>query len=270
MPNYCPPQTAALEPFNFEGTTPVRVVFGDDGQPLFVAKDVAEALGYSWQTNVIGHVLPEWKGVRPINTPGGPQNLSVLTEPGLYFFLGRSDKPKALHFQKWIAGEVVPTIRKTGTYSVDPRLTAASTLATRPNSELLRLAANLAEENERQAKQLEEQRPAVEFVDRYVEAKGSLGVRRVAKVIGRKQNDLVAELLRDKVMYREGGKLVPFAEYQERGYFAVKAGEKDGKAFAHARFTPKGIAWAAKRFGHPASEASTSAMTAAPRQGRLL
>ena len=43
----------------------------------------------------------------------------VLSEQGLYFFLGRSDKEKALPFQKWIAGDVLPSIRKTGTYSID-------------------------------------------------------------------------------------------------------------------------------------------------------
>ena len=50
-------------------------------------------------------------------TPRGPQEMAVLTERGLYFFLGRSDKSKALPFQKWIAGDVLPAIRKTGSYS---------------------------------------------------------------------------------------------------------------------------------------------------------
>ena len=45
----------------------------------------------------------------------------MLSEPGLYFFLGRSDKPGALPFQKWLAGEVIPAIRKTGCYAMDPR-----------------------------------------------------------------------------------------------------------------------------------------------------
>ena len=44
--------------------------------------------------------------------------MHCLSEPGLYFFLGRSDKPKALPFQKWVAGEVIPTIRKTGEYKM--------------------------------------------------------------------------------------------------------------------------------------------------------
>ena len=53
-----------------------------------------------------------------MHTPGGTQNMWCLSEPGLYFFLNRSDKPKALPLQKWVAGEVLPSIRKTGGYSI--------------------------------------------------------------------------------------------------------------------------------------------------------
>jgi prophage antirepressor-like protein len=94
-----------------------------NGEPWWVAKDVAEALGYS-STNMVqifSHVPDEWKGSNQIATLGGPQNMLCLSEPGLYFFLGRSDKPAALPFQKWIAGEVLPSIRKTGSYALPGR-----------------------------------------------------------------------------------------------------------------------------------------------------
>jgi len=103
-------------PFSFESSE-IRVVQGESG-PEVVAKDVAEALGYTWQANIISHVPEEWKGVKRINTPGGAQHMATLTEQGLYFFLGRSDKPGALPMQKWVAGEVLPSIRKTGGYQV--------------------------------------------------------------------------------------------------------------------------------------------------------
>ena len=92
------------------------------GEPWFVAKDVAEALGYSWNgTQRIEHVPEEWRGVTSVVTPSGKQDMAVLSEQGLYFFLGRSDKPLALPFQKWIAGEVLPSIRKTGAYIATPK-----------------------------------------------------------------------------------------------------------------------------------------------------
>lgn len=103
-------------PFVFEKYE-IRTVQGESGLEV-VAKDVAEALGYTWQANIISHVPEEWKGVKRINTPGGAQHMATLTEQGLYFFLGRSDKPGALAMQKWVAGDVLPAIRKTGAYSL--------------------------------------------------------------------------------------------------------------------------------------------------------
>lgn len=88
---------------------------------FFVAKDVLRALEYADDYNpsrAIQAVPEEWKGVHRIHTPGGEQEMLTLSEQGLYFFLARSDKPKALPYQKWIAGEVMPSIRKTGGYSV--------------------------------------------------------------------------------------------------------------------------------------------------------
>lgn len=95
----------------------VRTICEND-ELWFVAKDIAEALDYAeWRTTLMQSVPDIWKGTKRICTPGGKQEMLCLTEQGLYFFLGRSDKPKALPYQMWIAGEVVPSIRKTGTYS---------------------------------------------------------------------------------------------------------------------------------------------------------
>ncbi|PZP97167.1 MAG: hypothetical protein DI587_18480 [Variovorax paradoxus] len=100
------------------GPHDIRVI--DDGTGTFevVAKDVVEGIGATWNGNAaIAHVPDEWKGVRSVRTPGGMQEMAVLKEPGLYFYLGRSDKPAALPMQKWVSGEVLPSIRKTGSYT---------------------------------------------------------------------------------------------------------------------------------------------------------
>lgn len=107
-------------PFNFNSRQ-VRCVSIND-EPWFVVADIMAALDYSGGYNpakATGHIPDEWKGVYPIHTLGGKQRVVMLSEHGLYFFLGRSDKPKALPFQKWLAGEVLPTIRKTGGYSTN-------------------------------------------------------------------------------------------------------------------------------------------------------
>lgn len=111
MSNPSPPVS-----FGF-GENTVRVHTDANGSPWFVAKDVALALEYEWNGQArIAHVPEEWRGVTSVVTPRGNQDMLTLSEQGLYFFLGRSDKPKALPFQKWLAGEVLPTLRKTGKY----------------------------------------------------------------------------------------------------------------------------------------------------------
>ena len=103
----------------------VRTTIDDNGIIWFVAKDIAEALEYSTESNPsrLMQSVPEiWKGVKRFHTTSDKptarpyQDVLCLTEQGVYFFLGRSDKPKALPYQLWIAGDVVPSIRKFGAY----------------------------------------------------------------------------------------------------------------------------------------------------------
>lgn len=101
----------------------VRIVERND-EPWFVAKDVAKALGYPENSlrqlnNLFQSVPDEWKGRNPIMTLGGEQEMLIISEQGLYFFLSRSDKPVALPFQKWMAGDVIPSIRKHGLYATE-------------------------------------------------------------------------------------------------------------------------------------------------------
>lgn len=109
--------TAQVIPFRFESREVRTAVI--DGEPWFAAKDIIRSLDYAKSSSpakLIEHVPEQWKGVNPIHTPGGTQKLLMLSEHGLYFFLGRSDKLKALPFQMWVAGEVLPAIRKHGRY----------------------------------------------------------------------------------------------------------------------------------------------------------
>lgn len=104
-------------PFNF-GKQQVRTLL-IDGEPWFAAQDVLDSLEYAETykpSRAMSHVPDAWKGVHRLHTPGGTQQTLMISEQGLYFVLGRSDKPKALPFQMWLAGDVLPAIRKTGAY----------------------------------------------------------------------------------------------------------------------------------------------------------
>lgn len=119
-------------------------------------------------------------------------------------------------------------------------------------AQALRLAADQAEQIEAQQLQLEQQKPAVEFVDRFVEAKSAKGFREVAKILGLKEREFIAELAADKVIFKQGSNWLPMAEHQHTGRFTVKTGEANGHAFIQTRFTPEGIAWVAKRYSKAA------------------
>lgn len=148
--------------FQFEGHD-VRAI-AIDGEPWFVGKDVAEALGYgkgkSITNAVTNHVDDEDKGVTKIMTPGGRQKMVIINESGLYSLILSSKLDSAKKFKKWITSEVLPSIRKNGGYiygqenmSEDELLSRALILA---NSKIL----SLESKNEK----LEEEKQDVAFL----------------------------------------------------------------------------------------------------------
>lgn len=90
-----------------------------EGEPWFVGKDIAEALGYkNPQKAIRDHVDAEDKGVNELFTPGGKQNIAIINESGLYSLMLKSKLPGAKKFKRWVTSEVLPSIHKTGAYSV--------------------------------------------------------------------------------------------------------------------------------------------------------
>lgn len=114
-----------------------------DGEPWFVGKDIAQALGYSNTSDaILKHVDEEDKGVAKCDTLGGTQNLTVINESGVYALVFGSKLESAKKFKHWITSEVLPQIRKTGSYA----------MAKSP-TELMVL---MAQELDKQAKAVEE------------------------------------------------------------------------------------------------------------------
>lgn len=90
-----------------------------EGEPWFVGKDIAEALGYkNPQKAIRDHVDAEDKGVNELLTPGGKQNIAIINESGLYSLMLKSKLPGAKKFKRWVTSEALPSIRKTGDYSM--------------------------------------------------------------------------------------------------------------------------------------------------------
>lgn len=114
-------------------------------------------------------------------------------------------------------------------------------------SEALRLAADQADQIEKQQLVIEQQKPAVEFVESYVHADGLMGFRQVAKLLGANERKFRQMLLDQGVMYYLAGVLTPMVQHIKAGRFEVKTGEADnGHAFTAAKFTPKGVEYVSR------------------------
>ena len=97
-------------------------------EPWFVGKDVAVALGYeSPRAAVSKKVDPEDKGVSEMETPSGKQQMTIINESGLYALIFGSKLESAKRFKHWVTHEVLPAIRKTGSYSIIPKARALTT-----------------------------------------------------------------------------------------------------------------------------------------------
>lgn len=102
---------------NFQHSDTVRIFLDENGTPLFVAKDVAKTLGYA---NTKDAIARHCKGVakhHPLPTQGGTQVVRVIYEPDVYRLIFGSKLQSATQFQDWVFNEVLPSIRKTGTYT---------------------------------------------------------------------------------------------------------------------------------------------------------
>ncbi|CAK7025519.1 BRO-N domain-containing protein [Saezia sanguinis] len=111
--------------FNFD-QMPVRIIMKDD-DPWFVASDVATILGYASAKDMVRMLDDDEKGRQIVPTLGGNQEMTIISEPGLYKTIIKSQKAEAKPFQRWVTHDVLPSIRKTGAY-VAPRTKQASPL----------------------------------------------------------------------------------------------------------------------------------------------
>ena len=106
-----------LQVFSNERLGKIRTM-NIDGQPYFVGKDIAEALGYADPQKAMKmHVDDEDKLTRQIVVSGQNRNVTVINESGLYSLILSSKLPKAKEFKHWVTSEVLPSIRKTGGYN---------------------------------------------------------------------------------------------------------------------------------------------------------
>lgn len=106
----------AMKVFEYENHQEFRVI-DRNGEPWFALADVCKHLGISNAADAAGRLDDDEKGIVKTDTLRGPQRILVVSESGLYSIVLRSNKPEAKRFKKWITSEVLPSIRKTGSYN---------------------------------------------------------------------------------------------------------------------------------------------------------
>lgn len=190
-----------------------------DGEPWFVGKDVAQALGYSNPRKALAdHVDAEDKGVTKCDTPGGEQDITTINESGLYSLVLSSKLPGAKKFKRWVTSEVLPTIRKTGGYQLPKDFPSALRALADATEKLL------AVETENEAN-----RPKVLFADAVSTAKTSILVGELAKLLKQNgvdigQNRLFGWLRENGFLIRRNGTdfNMPTQKSMDLGLFEIK------------------------------------------------
>jgi anti-repressor protein len=206
-----------------------------DGKP--VASDVAKVLGYADpQATISKKVSSQNKGVAKMETPGGMQSVTVLEEPGIYQLIFSSKLESAQRFQQWVFSEVLPSIRKTGSYSVQHKIPQTY-------AEALLEAGRLALENEKLSAKIEQDAPLVAYAEAVQCSTDSLELNEFAKLIGTGRTRLF-RLMRDLGVIMQTSTL-PYQRWLDAGYFELdqEVSMTDGKLRPYARVTGKGQVW---------------------------
>jgi anti-repressor protein len=173
-----------------------------DGEPWFVAADVCAVLDLGNPRSSLALLDDDEKGVHTVDTPGGPQQVTVINEPGLYSLVLRSRKTEAKLFKRWITHEVLPAIRATGSYGGVPALPDMNT----PEGQLQIIEAWRASVVKaiEQAEEIKALKPKADYVDGFVNANDDLTLLRVlANQVGMKESALRELLVAQNVIYRK-------------------------------------------------------------------
>ena len=208
-----------LKVFNSEEFGDVRTVT-INGDPWFVGKDVAAALGFTNPRDAIStHVFDEDKGVESIDTLGGKQKMTVINESGLYALVFGSRLKSAQRFKHWVTSEVLPAIRRTGGYQMPAP----------QGKELLALAVLEAQKTiEAQNTEIERMKPKAIFADAVSASTSSILIGDLAKLLRQNgvdtgQKRLFEQLRNEGYLMKTGSsRNMPKQRYVADGLFQIK------------------------------------------------
>lgn len=220
---------------------PLRTFFANDGSILFMLVDICQTLSIANASDTLKQLDDDDKVTLAFSEGGVPRNF--VTESGFYSLVLRSNKPLAKPFQKWVTGEVLPAIRKSGSYEIIP---VEKFQIPQSFSEALRLAADQQEIIAAQAKQIEESKPALVVYESLANRRMDCNTTTLAKQLGTTATKLNTFLKDRGVKFKHQD--LPMATHSE--WFNVVTGvAKNGYETIQCLITPDGQIEIAKLWG---------------------
>lgn len=195
-----------------------------DGEPYFVAMDIAKALDYSDTNAMTKRLEDDEVGSYTDNSSGQGRLISTINESGLYNAILGSRKLEAKQFKKWVTSEVLPTIRKHGIYATNQKI---EEMITNPDNIIKIFQALKAEraEKEKALQVIADQKPLISFANTIKASVNSMLIRHFAKEIKCRECDVRQWLLDNKYIFAKakGSKTEydVFAHYIKNGYFEL-------------------------------------------------
>lgn len=210
-------------------------VYGTVEEPLFRAKDVAEVINHNNISHMLSLVDDDEKGVTQFVTPGGNQQVWMLTEGGLYEVLMQSRKPIAKHFKKGVK-QILHEVRTTGGYiSTTPNdtpeeimaraLTIAQATLAKREERLKQLEAQTEQQQatiELQDKKIKEAAPKVTYYNNHLQSVNTLTSTQIAKQIGMDAEKLHKKLKEAGIIYRQSGQWLLHSPYSTWGLHSTR------------------------------------------------
>lgn len=198
----------------------IRTLETEDGRVLFCASDVAKSLGYSNKNDAISR---HCKGVvkRDTLTKGGKQSLSFIPEGDVYRLIAHSKLPNAVQFESWVFDEVLPAIRRTGSYALskpdsytieDPIERAKRWIEEK--EQMLKLETTVS----MQSQQIAELKPRADYTDRILKNRGLVTISQIAKDYGMSAVTMNRKLHELGIQYKQSGQWLLYSRYQNKGY----------------------------------------------------
>lgn len=227
----------------------VRTIIKDDGTPLFCGIDVARILGYKDPRGaVVKHCKSGELLFQQHASASGGTKITFIHESDVYRLIMRSQLPSAEKFQDWVCEEVLPTLRKHGTYTIGMNTNSYAiddeverAIAWAKERKAMRLA---IEDNKRLEKENKELKPKAGFYDTFMNCGYMTSIRDFSIQLGIKENELINYLIGISVLYRSKNKCGTLRPYKSKTpiWFQLKDHNDISKPGNKIMITPRGKA----------------------------